>query len=313
MEGLATRGQELAPNDPSFLDTRNAMIQADVVNNGGANVDALWAVFAQRGMGFFASSPDGSDTSPIEDFSCRPTARWTRAGRSRARSRTRARAPRSPARVFIAGHSSGFATILADTTDGGGTFDRRRAVPLSIPSSSSTASVRAADPQRGRRRGRERGRQAGSRLGGPGGRRGPRVVHAPNYAPFCGVNADGAFDLSLSSGWPSDADSTAGSNKAGPRRPSSSCRSGSTSRASASRPEDLRRRAGRGGRSSRSRRRTPTPTGSRRSRARCPPTASSGPSRPRPGSGRPVRPVHHEDEPRERAVHGRAGGRRQGR
>ena len=27
----------------------------------------------------------------------------------------------------------------------------------------------------------------------------------PNYAPFCGVNADGAFDLSLSSGWPSDA------------------------------------------------------------------------------------------------------------
>ena len=56
----------------------------------------------------------------------------------------------------------------------------------------------------------------------------------PNYASFCGVNADGAFDI-LFSGWPSDApDSTAGSSKTGPRRPSSSSRAG--------RRDELRRR-----------------------------------------------------------------------
>ncbi len=76
MEELATRGQELAPNDPSFLDMRNAIIQADVVNNGGANVDALWDVFAERGMGFFASSPDGS--RHLADRGLQPAARLLR-------------------------------------------------------------------------------------------------------------------------------------------------------------------------------------------------------------------------------------------
>jgi hypothetical protein len=46
-----------------------------------------------------------------------------------------------------------------------------------------------------------------------------RSFSPPDYAPFCGVNADGAFDLSLSAGWPSDAPgSTEGSNFTGPRK-----------------------------------------------------------------------------------------------
>ena len=50
-EALVTRGMELSPPAPSFLDMRNAIIQADLVNFGGANETALWTIFAQRGHG----------------------------------------------------------------------------------------------------------------------------------------------------------------------------------------------------------------------------------------------------------------------
>ena len=70
-ESLVTRGMELSPPAPSFLDMRNAIIQADLVNFGGANETALWTVFAQRGMGYFAAS-DSGDVDPIEDFTAPP-------------------------------------------------------------------------------------------------------------------------------------------------------------------------------------------------------------------------------------------------
>ncbi len=84
-EALVTRGMELSPPAPSFLDMRNAIIQADLVNFGGANETALWTIFAQRGMGYFAASTSG-DVDPIEDF-------IDAAGLRRRRA-----APRSPAR-----------------------------------------------------------------------------------------------------------------------------------------------------------------------------------------------------------------------
>ena len=37
---------------------RNAIIQADLVNFGGANETALWSIFAERGMGYFAASDE---------------------------------------------------------------------------------------------------------------------------------------------------------------------------------------------------------------------------------------------------------------
>ncbi len=221
MEGLATRGQELAPNDPSFLDMRNAMIQADLVNNGGANVDALWSVFAQRGMGFFASSPDGSDTSPIEDFTlpldCSVDPCGTISGTVTDKG---SGAPLADARVFIAGHSSGFATDLADTTDGGGAFTIVD-VPfhlypeLVIDGLGYEQRIRSVDVDGDETVDVKLVRDWAALEGGAD------LVSftPPNYASFCGVHANGAFDLSLSSGWPSDApNSTAGSNKTGPRR-----------------------------------------------------------------------------------------------
>ena len=84
-EALVTRGMELSPPAPSFLDMRNAIIQADLVNFGGANETALWTIFAQRGMGYFAAS-DSGDVDPIEDFTDPAGLRRRRiAPRSRAR------------------------------------------------------------------------------------------------------------------------------------------------------------------------------------------------------------------------------------
>ena len=36
-ENLVTRAMELSPSNPSMLDERNAILQADLVDNGGAN------------------------------------------------------------------------------------------------------------------------------------------------------------------------------------------------------------------------------------------------------------------------------------
>lgn len=59
---LVTDGMKLAPMDPNFLQARDAIIQADLVNTGGANFNELWMAFAKRGMGGSASSPSSSTT-----------------------------------------------------------------------------------------------------------------------------------------------------------------------------------------------------------------------------------------------------------
>ena len=57
---LVTDGMKLSPVDPNFLEARDAIIQADLVNNGGANYNELWAAFAKRGLGGSATSPSSS-------------------------------------------------------------------------------------------------------------------------------------------------------------------------------------------------------------------------------------------------------------
>ena len=66
---LVTDGMKLSPADPNFLQARDAIIQADLVNNGGANFDELWRAFAKRGMGGSASSPEsGTTVGVVEAF-----------------------------------------------------------------------------------------------------------------------------------------------------------------------------------------------------------------------------------------------------
>ncbi|MEA2193300.1 MAG: extracellular elastinolytic metalloproteinase, partial [Solirubrobacteraceae bacterium] len=82
--GLVTRAMELSPAGPTFLEERNAILQADVVNFSGIHRRAIWAVFARRGMGYFAGMTQGAfPVSPdnahdptgelvVEDFQMAP-------------------------------------------------------------------------------------------------------------------------------------------------------------------------------------------------------------------------------------------------
>ncbi len=67
-DALVTRGMELSANDPSMLDMRNAIVQADKVVYNSAHTNVIWKIFAHRGMGWYAGSIDGGDSFPAEDF-----------------------------------------------------------------------------------------------------------------------------------------------------------------------------------------------------------------------------------------------------
>jgi hypothetical protein len=66
-EAVVTRAMELSPYDPSFLDMRNAILLADTSAFHGADLATIWSVFAHRGMGFYAGSLGGGDSSPGAD------------------------------------------------------------------------------------------------------------------------------------------------------------------------------------------------------------------------------------------------------
>jgi len=120
VEMLVTRGLELTPVSPSFLDARNAILQADTVA-GGADRARIWEVFAARGMGFFASTVDAADREPVEDFSLPPSpaAMGTVAGQITDADTD---APLAGARVSFGGHNTGFGGDLAAVTGGTGAY-----------------------------------------------------------------------------------------------------------------------------------------------------------------------------------------------
>ncbi len=62
---LVVDGMKLDPHDPNLIEARDAILQADLVNNGGANAGALWSRFAKRGLGYSAQSPNGGSTAGI--------------------------------------------------------------------------------------------------------------------------------------------------------------------------------------------------------------------------------------------------------
>ena len=64
---LTTDGMKLTVAHPNFLQARDAIIQADLVNSGGVNRNELWAAFAKRGMGISATSPASSTTTGVQE------------------------------------------------------------------------------------------------------------------------------------------------------------------------------------------------------------------------------------------------------
>jgi hypothetical protein len=60
---LVTDGMKLSPVNPNFVQARDAILQADQVNNAGANLNELWAAFAKRGLGTSAVAPGNTTTT----------------------------------------------------------------------------------------------------------------------------------------------------------------------------------------------------------------------------------------------------------
>lgn len=117
---LVTRAMELSPVDPSFLDMRNAILQADTAGFAGAHHPAIWQVFAGRGMGYFASVEDGRDTQPVESFALPPDPNGPKGTITGAV--TADGAALQGARVAVGGHDSGFTSDLAATSGQDGRY-----------------------------------------------------------------------------------------------------------------------------------------------------------------------------------------------
>lgn len=62
---LVTDGMNLTPANPTFIQARDGILQADMVNHGGTNRNELWAAFAKRGLGNSASAPTSSTTTGV--------------------------------------------------------------------------------------------------------------------------------------------------------------------------------------------------------------------------------------------------------
>ena len=70
---LVVDGMNLAPPNPTFVQARDAIIQADEVMNGGANRTNLWARFAKRGLGYSAAAPAAWTTEGVVEAFDLPT------------------------------------------------------------------------------------------------------------------------------------------------------------------------------------------------------------------------------------------------
>lgn len=117
---IITRAMELSTADPTMLDMRNAIVQADLVASGGKNAGIIWQVFANRGMGWFAGVLDGGDSHPVEDFHIPPKGATTTITGTVTDKDTGA--PVAGALVFIGGHASGYAGDYSAVTAANGKY-----------------------------------------------------------------------------------------------------------------------------------------------------------------------------------------------
>ncbi len=132
-QSLITRAMELSPAEPSFLDMRNSILQADLVVNGGKQQKKIWTVFAARGMGYFAGAVSGADTAPVEDFSMPPAANTPRGTLTGTVVDTDSGAPVSGVTVGFGGHASGFAGDYVATAAADGTYAIEGILPGTYP------------------------------------------------------------------------------------------------------------------------------------------------------------------------------------
>jgi extracellular elastinolytic metalloproteinase len=209
-ESLITRGMELSPSNPSFLDMRNAILQADLVA-GGASRTTIWSIFAKRGMGYFASSVDGDDTKPVEDFSAPPAAGTPQGKLIGSVSDRDTGKAITGATVAFGGHDSGFPGDLAGITGNGGQytvngiFFGTYAKVFAAAPGYDTAVVPSLTIDKATTQQNWTIRRDWAALGGGGS---VSDFNGPDYTDF-GCGPSGAIDQSLGVGWASDTDADA--------------------------------------------------------------------------------------------------------
>jgi hypothetical protein len=70
---LVIDGLKLQKCNPGFVDGRDAILEADMLNYGGENEELIWEVFADRGLGFKASQGSSNDRfDGFEDYTLPP-------------------------------------------------------------------------------------------------------------------------------------------------------------------------------------------------------------------------------------------------
>ncbi|MDP1727047.1 MAG: T9SS-dependent M36 family metallopeptidase [Bacteroidota bacterium] len=70
---LVMDGLKLQPCMPGFVDSRDAILLADSINNNFGNYDLLWKAFARRGLGFYADQGSSDDVSDgVQSFALPP-------------------------------------------------------------------------------------------------------------------------------------------------------------------------------------------------------------------------------------------------
>jgi hypothetical protein len=71
---LVIEGLKLTPVNPTFIDSRNAILAADLALFGGANHAEIWKAFAKRGVGYFADDGGGHNQVNVrENFTLPPS------------------------------------------------------------------------------------------------------------------------------------------------------------------------------------------------------------------------------------------------
>ncbi len=121
-EQLVTRAMELSPSNPSMLDERNSILQADQVDFRGKFHNTIWSVFAHRGMGYFAGSLGGDDSHPVQDFSLPPNKHTKKGNLTGTITDQDTGLPIMGIAVTFGGHASGFPGDLAAVSDQNGKY-----------------------------------------------------------------------------------------------------------------------------------------------------------------------------------------------
>lgn len=92
---VVTEAMKLSPPNPSFIEARDAILQADVLASGGQFFNEIWDAFAKRGLGFSASGPGAFGNIGVLEAADLP--------RPFAAARSTVRAGRAPLTVMFNG------------------------------------------------------------------------------------------------------------------------------------------------------------------------------------------------------------------